>query len=276
MVKRILILVAAAALWCGAGISRRRDPSGADGRDDDRRDRAGTTPAASAPAVYPGRVGIAPRRAERWSTPGGAAATPQDFSGEGGAPPASYIRRNEDGVRWYGRRSGPQTYWTRPYGGHWWRYDPGYARWNYWYGDQWWWYGPGGSMYLVVDEQYYPYAAPLPAPVVVAPATPGPWSSPDGRRMIELTGTDARAQLYDQSVAPPAYLAYLGRGVQRARFSAGQRGAKATILVDFADGTFAVFDEDGKRLESSASATTGAPPPNFPSPPPGGPPETAP
>ncbi|MCR4295681.1 MAG: hypothetical protein NUW21_09120, partial [Elusimicrobia bacterium] len=108
------------------------------------------------------------------------------------------------------------------------------------------------------------------APAAAATGAAGAWTSPDGRRVVEVTGTDAQAVLYEKKDQELIYRGFLGREVQRARFSAATAQSAATILVEFRDGTFALFDFDGRRIDAALPpAPEGAPPKGrVPAPPP--------
>lgn len=170
-------------------------------------------------------------------------------------------------VHWYGHPRGSSFVWMRPYGGMWWTWDSRFSRWTYWNDGFWWWPGPGGVQYVFVDNDYYPYDSIRRAPAATTPAGDerGVWSSPDGRRLVEITGTDDEALLYDKTTTPPAYVRFLGKDVVRIRFSSG---APPTILVDFRGGSFALFDYDGRRLDIAAPAGVKGTPPATELPPP--------
>ncbi len=200
-----------------------------------------------------------------------------------------YAHYYDGGVHWYGFYHGPQFYWTRWNAGYWWWYDPIWFRWVYWYDGYWWWPGPGGVAFVYVDNAYYPYEengvvvkqpevhAP---PAEVPPARPGASEvSADGSRMVQIT-PDGEAFLYDKSGPEPAFMKYLGKGVAKARFSGGKNGAPLQILLDFKDGTFALFDKDGGPRDAAPepAAAPGSqqglpsgipPPPSTPPSPPG-------
>jgi hypothetical protein len=193
-----------------------------------------------------------------------------------------YYWHNENGMRyshyydgrnhWYGFYHGPTFYWTRFYGNLWWWRDPVYSRWVFWGNGFWWWDGPGGVPYVYIDNGYYPYEGAgvtvehaenqVPPASIPAPDKGSTTASPDGRRMVQVFGSDAQAFVYDKTVSPPTFMKYLGQGVSKVRFSGGTAGAPLQILVEFKDDTFALFDADGNS-QSSAIKTdeaTGAPP----------------
>jgi len=182
--------------------------------------------------------------------------------------------RDDHDIDWFGFYFGPTFYWTRYYGNRWWWYDPGYARWVFWWDGYWWWQGPGGLAYVYMDNNYYPYeegsvtvqkAAPVsPAEAAPVPGTGKQWTSPDLRRMVEVTGTQDAAFLYDRTGPSPVFISYLGREVSNVRFSGGAAGQPLQILLDFKDGTFALFDEYGKSMQPQATG----PAPDLPASPP--------
>lgn len=168
---------------------------------------------------------------------------------EGGTRYSHYY---DGGTHWYGFYSGPTFYWTRYYGSNWWWYDSYSTRWVYWADGFWWWPGPGGVAYVYVDDGYYPYSEPV-VSVAAAPSVPAPDKgattvSSDGRRMAQVFGPDSQSFLYDTTRTPPTFLRYLGQGVSRVRFTDG------AILVDFHDGSFALFDEEGRSMKASSKA----------------------
>jgi hypothetical protein len=187
---------------------------------------------------------------------------------------------DDRGVHWYGFYHGPSFYWTRYYGGNWWWFDPSYSRWVFWWDGYWWWNGPGGAYFVYMDNNYYPYedgavtvqkSETVPPPgVKPAPDGGKGWDSPDGGRMVRVMGDQSEAFLYDKTGSAPDFLAYLGRGVEKVRFSGGTPGEPLQILLDFKDGSFAVFDMDGKALKPGVHAPppAGAPPSDEAAPPP--------
>ncbi|MFI5348667.1 MAG: hypothetical protein ACHQ2Z_03915 [Elusimicrobiota bacterium] len=198
--------------------------------------------------------------------------------------PNHYYWHNENGMRyshyydgrnhWYGFYHGPSFYWTRYYGDRWWWFDGGAARWVFWGNGYWWWAGPGGVPYVYMDNGYYPYEGAgvtvvheenQPAPASIPAAEKGgAKTSPDGKRMVQISGADAQSFLYDNTVAPPTFLKYLGQGVSKVRFTGGTAGAPVQIMVEFKDDTFALFDADGNSQSAavnSSESAAGTPPP---------------
>jgi hypothetical protein len=189
------------------------------------------------------------------------------------ATPNHYYWHNEGGIRyshyydghvhWYGFYHGPTFYWTRYYGNRWWWYGGG--RWLFWWDGFWWWPGVAGVPYVYIDGSYYPYESPevtvqheesLPPPTSIPPANPGAANkSPDGRRMVQVIGSEGQAFLYDSTVSPPKFEKFLGADVDKVRFTGGTADAPLQILVEYRDRTFALFDADGNS-QSSAVKTT--------------------
>lgn len=189
---------------------------------------------------------------------------------EGGRRYAHYL---DHGINWYGFYHGSTFYWTRWYASRWWWYDPRFARWVFWYNGYWWWPGPLGVTYVYMDNSYYPYEngeVVVAHPDVVPPPAQAPnpsagstWNSPDGQRMVQITGDQSDAFLYDRSSGQPEYMKYLGPNVDSVRFSGGTNGQLVQILVNYKDGTFALFDENGDSTQTpptSAADLPGPPP----------------
>lgn len=199
--------------------------------------------------------------------------------------PRRYYWHEDHGVRyshyydgrehWYGFYHGPSFYWTRYYGSRWWWYDSVALRWVYWSNGFWWWPGPGGAPYVYVDNNYYPYEgdgvtvvhaeAEPPSPAAPAPSAGSSTNSPDGSRMAQVFGAESQAFLYDKTTSPPTFMRYLGQGVTRVRFSGA--GASLQVLVEYGDGTFALFDANGnsRAADVKADESKAMPPPEPPS-----------
>jgi hypothetical protein len=197
------------------------------------------------------------------------------------------------GLHWYGFYFGANFWWFPFYSGYWWWYDPNYARYAYWYNGYWWWTGPGGAPYIYVNNNYIPYdqyqqqaqQAPqasadsadsseaVPAPPTAPPSAPpsvaaakapakegNAEKSPDGRRMVQITGKEGGAFLFDESATPPVFMKHLGDNVEKVRFSGGAGGQPLRVLVDYKDGTFALFDENGNPEDKAPAAPATAAP----------------
>jgi hypothetical protein len=187
--------------------------------------------------------------------------------------PNHYYWHNEGGIRyshyydghfhWYGFYHGPAFYWTRYYGNRWWWYGGG--RWLFWWDGFWWWPGAAGVPYVYIDGSYYPYESPAvtveheetltPPSSIPAPNQASANQSPDGRRMVQIIGSEGQAFLYDNTVSPPTFVRFLGSDVSKVRFSGGTAGAPLQILVEYKDNTFALFDADGNSQSSAVQAT---------------------
>jgi hypothetical protein len=101
----------------------------------------------------------------------------------------------------------------------------------------------------------------MPAPVAQATAAADKtFNSPDGTRLIKIMGTDSEAFVYDVSSSTQVYLNYLGRGVDKIRFSGKKPGETPQILVDFQDGSFSLFDMDGNPAKSASPPAVQTPP----------------
>lgn len=259
MVKRaaaLPALIALTALLGAVGIGPRRDTGAASADEESKPAR----PAASTPAP---RAGIAPRP-PAIAPSGSGPVTIRPRAGDGG--PARTFSHHFDGrVHWYGYPFGASYYWLRPYGGFWWMWDAGYSRWVYWHDGFWWWPGPGGAHFVYLDNAYYPYEAVrragYAAPSAAPAGAPNVWTSPDGRRLIEVGGPENQAVLYDKTADPPAYLRLLGKNARKARFAAAAPGLPPTITLEFADGGLALFDYDGRRLDAAKPGAAAKPPP---------------
>ena len=173
------------------------------------------------------------------------------------------------GNHWYGFYHGKTFYWTRYNAGRWWWHDDRFGRWVYWSDGYWWWQGPNGHSYVYVQNNYYPYengAVVVQNPELQPPATTNPapnegktYPSPDGTRLVQIYGPRSEAFLYAQSPTGPAFLKYLGENVAVAKFSAS--GGQTEVLLNFKDGSFAVYDSNGAALEAPSS-TASLPPPS--------------
>jgi hypothetical protein len=168
------------------------------------------------------------------------------------------------GVHWYGFYVGPTFYWTRWWGARWWWWDPVFFRWVYWHDGYWWWQGPDGLVYVYVDNDYYPYdegvggvttaqSRQVPPSSAASPPSSGgkAYYSPDGKRMVRLYGDQGEAFLYDLSSEPPKFKAYVAANVTGVRFTGGKDGKPLEFLLDFKDGTFGLFDEEGRSLSGA-------------------------
>lgn len=172
---------------------------------------------------------------------------------------AVYTHYYDGGDHWYGFYAGPSFYWTRYYGANWWWYDSYSTRWVYWDDGFWWWPGPGGVAYVYIYDGYHPYAHPDATTAAIERAAASEkgaaTTSPDGKRTAKVFGPDGRAFLYDKA---GAMLKPLGKGVSKVRFADG------AIVVEFRNGSLALFDLDGNPLKPAVKAAASASPPPAP------------
>ena len=181
-------------------------------------------------------------------------------SGTSGGGGGGYIRRGPGGFSgsgWRGRGYG----YGRPllFQDRWWWYDPAFARWDYWWDGFWWWWPSPGVVYVYMNGEYQPYQGPAegsppPPPssqtAHAAPSTPAAsapvpaaapgksWSSPDGKRMVQVIGSREEAFLYDTSGSGPAYMRYLTDKVVDVQFSGGSKGTSLQIRLKRKDGSY--------------------------------------
>lgn len=269
---RILVLLALAGLIGAVGIGPRR------GGGSDRRDDSSSSSSPPAPAAGPSvpRVGIAPRVTQPPSvfSPSAGPVRIQRREGVENVPRRHYWHESGgrryshfyDGrVHWYGYPFGASFFWMRPYDGFWWTWDVRFSRWVYWNDGFWWWLGPGGVQFVYLHDDFYPYDSVRQAAARYGPASPsgalGSWTSPDGRRLVEVTAPDAQALLYDKTREAPAYVGFLGNGVSKVGFSSAAPGSPPTIAVEYRGGSAAIFDYDGRRLDTAKPAAIKAAPP---------------
>jgi hypothetical protein len=171
---------------------------------------------------------------------------------------------------WHSSPRHHYRHYPRYYGNHfdryhhrWW-YDPTVSHWTFWANGYWWWPGPGGVTYVYVNDGYYPYEtsnvyvpipdtpeAPPPSavPATQATGTESTLKSPNGERMVQITGENSEAYLYDTTGQQPVFLKVLGAGATRARFSGGTKELPLQILIDYLDGRFALFSASGEPID---------------------------
>jgi hypothetical protein len=77
---------------------------------------------------------------------------------------------------------------------------------------------------------------------------------------VRLWGNDSEAFLYDKSEAKEEFMRYLGKGVERVRFSGGKDGKPLRILLEFKDDSFAMYDSEGEPLDAAPTAAAAPPP----------------
>lgn len=175
---------------------------------------------------------------------------------------------------WWGFYLADVYFWSIYYNDYYWWYDPYWHRWCYLQDGSWWWQNPDdlSNTYIYQDGAYYQYddsdggvvLNPDPTPPVdVPPGDPTPadpnaktFYSTDGSRMVQITGDDLEATLYDTSATPAFQPVLLGTGVTDVRFQADDSGALSQILTVAADGSFSTFDTFGNPLDGQAEAQT--------------------
>lgn len=278
---RWILLVAASLALAGGearaarGVSRREERSGGGGGRNDHDGSGGVLSPASpvqAPSGNGGGKGVR-RRSGVSPAPAGAIARPgvvRDMNRRRRAelsPGRVYWHRAggvryghayHHGLHWYGFHHGPRVFWTAYHNDYYWWHEPVYDRWVFWWGGGWWWPGPANVVYVYRDGDYLPAEEvperpselPAPPPDAAAPSAGGSWKSDDGRRMVQVTGPDNEAFLYDTTGANPAFLKSLGRDAEQVRFSGGKDGKPLQVLVDRQGGSFTLFNEDGAPLET--------------------------
>jgi hypothetical protein len=82
--------------------------------------------------------------------------------------------------------------------------------------------------------------------------------SPDGKRAVQIAGSDDEAFLYDNSVSAPRYMKFLAKDVGAVKYSGGTAAAPLTILLEFKDGSFALFDADGTPQNTTPASGAGS------------------
>lgn len=227
----------------GSGVTR-RTPSAA--------------PAASG-SVSPGRLKRVPSRA---------GSTPPSSGGSGSSHDHDhYPRHNYHGDNWYRFSYHDDYFWARLYGDRWWWYDSGYSRWVYWSNGYWLWPSPNGMTYVYVNNIYQPYGynESLQAPEQTPDYQPEPrttraadrtMSSPDGKLQVQLIGDRSQAFLYKNDGGKYTFLRYLADNVKDVRYSGGINNRPLRILLDYEDGTFALYDEKGEPVEVAQTGKT--------------------
>ena len=163
---------------------------------------------------------------------------------------------------WYGFYQGKQFYWTRYHDAHWWWYDQKHARWAFWGEGFWWWPSPSGALYVYVDNDYYPYVDNQNGVTVVEPETTASpntipevgngveYDSADQTRMVQLSGNDNEAFLFDTTGTNPTLIKYLGNNVTDVAYSTSFSNKALQILLKYQDGSFALFDANGNSLNT--------------------------
>jgi hypothetical protein len=78
--------------------------------------------------------------------------------------------------------------------------------------------------------------------------------SPDGKRLVQIVGADGGAFLFDESKTPRVFMKYLGGNAETVRFVGGTSGQILSIIVNFKDGTFNMFDAEGNPPVHSSTS----------------------
>jgi hypothetical protein len=180
---------------------------------------------------------------------------------EGGLDFCHY--RDASGYQWYGWYFGAQFFWTRNYDGRWWWYDADYDRWAFYNDDFWWWQDPYhvGDLYCYDKGDYIAVNSDDDRIAVTQPESVPAQSvnSPDGSRSVKLVAESQDAFLYDTTGAPAFEPIYLASGVQRVEFSDAANGRPMEIVLKLNDGSFDLFDSQGRAYNPGADEG-GAPP----------------
>jgi hypothetical protein len=174
---------------------------------------------------------------------------------------------------WWGFYLADVYFWSIYFNDYYWWYDPYWHRWCYMQDGSWWWQNPDnlGDTYIYQDGAYYQYnnsdggvvLNPDPTPPVdVPPGDPTPtdpnaktFYSDDGSRMVQITGDDLEAYLYDTANPPAFQPILLATGVSDVKFKLN--GSQlAQILTLTSDGSFSTFDQNGNSLDGHAQAQT--------------------
>lgn len=167
-----------------------------------------------------------------------------------------YAHYHDGRWNWYGFYYGPSFYWTRYHHGYWWWWDTSFMRWVFWWNGYWWWNAPTGVVHVYTNNTYYPYE-PAQTVVVNEPQAQAPVEaanvsvvSPDGSRMVQVSGQNAYAALYARGAKGFEYVKVLGQGVDTVKFSGGTDNKPLMIMLEFADNSFALFDANGGSLDA--------------------------
>jgi hypothetical protein len=190
---------------------------------------------------------------------------------EGGLDYCHY--RDGSGYQWYGWYFGAQFFWTRNFEGRWWWYDGDFDRWAFYNDGFWWWQDPYhlGDLYCYSDGSYIPVNSQNDQVQVTQPDTVAlqSFASPDNTRTVKLVSDSQDAFLYDTADPPSFEPIYLASGVQRVEFSDTANGRPLEIVLKLNDGSFDLFDGQGKPYnpggedaDAPAPAADAAPAPN--------------
>jgi len=162
------------------------------------------------------------------------------------------------GYHWYGWYMGDQYFWTRQFNSRWWWYDTDQDRWTFYNDGFFWWQDPYhvGELYCYNDGTYIPVNSQDDQVVVTHPddAPMKAFNSPDGTRSVKLMAGNDDAFLYDASAQPSFSPVYLASGVQSVEFSSTGNGRPLEIILLLNDGSFDLFDGQGRSYGPSQNA----------------------
>lgn len=163
------------------------------------------------------------------------------------------------GYHWYGWYEGDRYFWTRYFSGLWWFYHSDYGRWCFWHDGFWWWQDPYhvGDLYCYTNDDYIPCNSANDTIRVTTEDQLGAvqYKSPDGSRMVKVSGASQDAFLYDTSSSPAFGATYLASGVKGVEFSNLQNGGSLQVILKITDGSFDMFDGDGNPYNPGAMDT---------------------
>lgn len=156
---------------------------------------------------------------------------------------------DKDGSHWYGWYLNGGYFWTRCLNGRWWWYDAVASRWDFYNDGKWWWQDPYhvADLYCYDEGSYVPANVPGDLAVEREEAAQGKdYTSPDGARTVRVESDGKDAYLVDPSANPSFQPVYLASGVQNVQFSDPGNGRPLEILLTLADGSFDIFNADGR------------------------------
>jgi hypothetical protein len=154
------------------------------------------------------------------------------------------------GYHWYGWYAGNKFFWNRNFNGRWWWYDSDYDRWSFWNDGFWWWQDPYhvGDLYCYDNDDYIPCNSAEDQVAVTGPdnSSMQTYNSPDGTRVVKVVSDTMDAFLYDTADPPAFNPVYLASGVKSIQFSNTGNGRPEEIVLTLNDGSFDMFDGQGK------------------------------
>jgi hypothetical protein len=165
---------------------------------------------------------------------------------------------DDSGYDNYGWYLGDQFFWTRDFNGRWWWYDADYDHWDFYNEGYWWWQDPNhvGDLYCYSEGSYVPANAQDDQVVMTQPVETDLQvsTSPDGTRTVKVLAGSDDAFLYDTANPPSFDPIYLASGVQRVEFSDPSNGRPLEIELKLDDGSFDLFDGEGRPYNAQADA----------------------